>query len=173
MAWALLIPFRNLYLSPSKLAARLELKPDHTVLELGCGPGYFSPSIAKRITDGKLFLMDIQPEMIEKARRRLERKHIVNVELSVCDGTALPYPDGMFDRIFLVTVLGEISHRSQYAREMFRVLRPGGIVSVSEQGGDPDCLSVEDVQNILRPAGFVLDRIYGRGRTYTANFRKI
>ncbi len=39
MAWMLLLPFRNLYLSPSMLAKRVQLKGDSVVLELGCGPG--------------------------------------------------------------------------------------------------------------------------------------
>ena len=44
------------------------------VLEVGPGPGYFSPHIAKIINQGKLHLMDIQAEMLEHAKRRLDKK---------------------------------------------------------------------------------------------------
>lgn len=172
LAWALLLPFRDLYLSPKVLAERLGLQENWRVLELGCGPGYFSPFIAKRLARGRLYLTDIQPEMVAKASRRLRRKGIHNAEVAHCDGKRLPYADGMFDAIYLVTVLGEVADQSLCAREMFRVLRPGGLVSVSEQGGDPDRMTLEEVEAVLSPAGFVLGRVYGKARTYTANFVK-
>ncbi|TGK80516.1 methyltransferase domain-containing protein [Leptospira montravelensis] len=173
MAWMLLLPFRNLYLSPAKLANRLDLKDDSIVLELGCGPGYFSPFIAKRIPKGKLYLADIQPEMLEKARSRMNRKGIKNVELSLTEKDSLPFPDNHFDKIYLVTVLGEISDPNSYAKEMFRVLKTNAIVSISEQAGDPDSLSLANVEKILLPTGLRLNRVFGKGRTYTANFIKI
>ena len=172
LAWILLLPLRNLYLSPRTLAERLELEPEFQVLEIGCGPGYFSPCIAKKLPYGKLFLTDIQPEMIQKSEKRLKNRQIRNVDLRISDGTALPYKDSSFDRIFLVTVLGEISNATLAAKEMFRVLRPGGKVSISEQAGDPDSLTLEEVAGVLCPAGFTLDRVYGRKRTFTVNFIK-
>ncbi|MDG6224060.1 MAG: class I SAM-dependent methyltransferase [Candidatus Thermoplasmatota archaeon] len=167
-AWALLLPFRDLYISPGKLAKRLGLREDSIVLEIGCGPGYFSPHIARRIPKGKLYLTDVQPEMIEKARKRL--KHIENVDVRVCSGSELPYEDDMFDVIYLVTVLGEIDKKHLYVREMKRILRPGGIVSISEQRGDPDSMALEDVKLLFEPEGFSLKEFFGKGRTYTANF---
>jgi len=172
LAWVLLLPFRNLYLSPKKLIRRLELKDDFRVLELGPGPGYFSPRVARAIPKGKLYLADIQAEMLEKAARRLRKRKAVNFETVRLDGTSLPFANDFFDVIYLVTVLGEISEQETYAREMHRILKPGGIVSISEQAGDPDSLPLEGVQKLLEPAGFALDKVFGKGRTYTANFRK-
>lgn len=171
-AWALLLPLRNLWLSPKTLVNRLGLKENYNVLEIGCGPGYFSPAVARSIPQGILYMTDIQPEMVELAQKRLAQKGITNVRLQTCDGTVLDYPDSTFDVIFLITVLGEISEPSLYAQEMARILKPGGIVSVSEQGGDPDSLSVPEIESILKPAGFVADRVFGSGRTFTANFKK-
>ncbi|TGM72545.1 methyltransferase domain-containing protein [Leptospira mtsangambouensis] len=173
MAWMLLLPFRNLYLSPAKLASRLGLKDDSIVLELGCGPGYFSPFIAKKIPKGKLYLADIQPEMLQKAQKRVNQKGIKNVELFLTEKESLPFPNNHFDVIYLVTVLGEISEPNTYANEMFRVLKPNGIVSISEQAGDPDSLSLSNVEKVLSPAGFRLKEVFGKARTFTANFIKI
>ena len=172
LAWLLLLPLRNLYLSPRTLVRRLNLKADSVVLELGCGPGYFSPTVARAVPQGTLHLTDIQPEMLERARRRLQKKGVTNVELRLCPGNVLPYDDAMVDVIFLVTVLGEISEQELYVQEMARVLRPGGTLSVSEQGGDPDSMSVAEIEALLRPAGFVPGEVFGRGRTFTANFKK-
>lgn len=172
MAWTLLLPLRNLYLSPKKLIERLAVRPDSVLLEIGCGPGYFSPAVAKAASKGRLYLTDIQPEMIAKAAKRLMKKGVTNVELTVCEGSTLPYADSMFDGIYLITVLGEVAEQGAYAQEMFRILKPGGIVSITEQGGDPDALSLDEVKSILEPAGFVFEQRFGKERTYTANFKK-
>lgn len=172
LAWVLLLPFRNIYLSPQKLINRMGLREDSVVLELGCGPGYFSPYVARSIPKGKLYLADIQQEMLDKAALRLNKKHVSNVDLIRCDGKSLPFKDNFFDFIYLVTVLGEISDPKAYAKDMFRILKPGGVLSISEQAGDPDSLPLKDVQTLLEPAGFTLERFFGKGRTYTANFRK-
>ncbi len=63
-AFTLLIPIRNIILSPKKLIRRLDLKKDYNVMEVGSGPGYFSTKIANVIPNGKLFLTDIQEEML-------------------------------------------------------------------------------------------------------------
>jgi len=79
-AFLLLIPFRNIFLSPKKLIQRLELQKNSIVLEIGPGPGYFSVPIAKHISEGKLYLADIQQEMLDLAKRRLFKKKITNVD---------------------------------------------------------------------------------------------
>jgi len=63
----LLNPLRSLILTPEKLVARLDLSPDFRVLELGPGPGYFSPTVARSVPEGKLVLVDVQQEMIGSA----------------------------------------------------------------------------------------------------------
>ena len=110
-AFTLLLSVRNIFISPSKLIRRLEIKENSVVLELGPGPGYFSAKVAKAIPHGKLFLADIQQEMLNYARKRLTRKNINNVEYHLCDGTNLPFNDNQFDVIFMVTVLGEIENK--------------------------------------------------------------
>lgn len=172
-SWLLLLPFRNLYLSPAKLANRLSLKKDSVVLEMGCGPGYFSPEIARRIPEGKLLVSDIQPEMLEKAKRRIQSKGITNVEYHPASENGLPVKSEFVDIIFLVTVLGEIEKRELFLNEMYRVLKVGGIISISEQRGDPDSLTLEEVKSILAPYGFHIEKSFGNQRTFTANFKKL
>jgi tRNA A58 N-methylase Trm61 len=72
-AFLLLIPLRSLLLTPRKLVARLHLTETSRVLELGRGPGFFSVGVARNVPRGHLCLVDLQREMLEKARRRLRR----------------------------------------------------------------------------------------------------
>lgn len=167
----LLNPFRKLILSPSKLASRLSLDPSANVLELGCGPGYYSPEIARKIPDGKLTLTDIQQEMLDMAKNRMESFGISNVTYIRADAAALPLENDTFDVLFLVAMLGEVPDRRKCIRELHRVLRPGGLLSVSEQAYDPHFINISEMKSLIGKA-FRFERSFGTSRNYTANFRK-
>ncbi|HZK57342.1 MAG TPA: class I SAM-dependent methyltransferase [Clostridia bacterium] len=172
LAFTLLIPLRNIFLSPRKLIQRLELKEDYNILEIGPGPGYFSSSIAKAIPRGKLVLADIQQEMLDYAWRRLIRKKIYNVEFHLCNGLDFPFENNRLDIIYMVTVLGEIENKKEYAREFFRLLRPGGILSISEQIGDADKMSIDEIKGLFYNFGFEVDRFYGTKNNFTINLQR-
>ena len=78
----------------------------------------------------------------------------------------------MFDVIFMVTVLGEIENKEVYLKEFRRILKSNGIVSVSEQAGDPDKMEITDIECLFNDSGFKTDRIFGTKRNFTINFRK-
>lgn len=172
MAFTLLFPLRNIFLSPRQLIKRLEIKPDSQVLEVGPGPGYFSLKVASFLTAGKLVIADIQKEMLDMAEKRLAKKGLTNVEYYLCDGYNFNIPDNSFDAIFLITVIGEVENKEQYIKEFSRLIRPGGILSISEQRGDPDKLSIAEVRNLISSSDFSFYRLYGKEGNYTINFIK-
>lgn len=172
-AFTLLFPLRNFILSPKKLISRLPLARNSTVLEVGPGPGYFSTYVALAIPEGKLVLADIQQEMLDKARRRLEKRGISNVQYHKCDGKCFPFESSTFDVIFLVAVIGEVMNRKSYVRDFLRMLIPGGIVSISELWGDSDHMSIEETVALFEGLGFKLDSQYGSKSNFTLNFRKL
>jgi ubiquinone/menaquinone biosynthesis C-methylase UbiE len=172
-AFTLLIPLRNIFLSPKKLIERLELNEDHTVLEIGPGPGYFSFNVARKLKKGKLVLTDIQKEMLDYSKKRLDKKGIKNVEYKICDGNKLDFNDGSFDRVFMVTVIGEVEHKELYIKEIHRILKKGGLLSISELAGDPDKMSVKEVEELVMICNFKLKNQYGNDKNYTVNFEKI
>jgi ubiquinone/menaquinone biosynthesis C-methylase UbiE len=171
-AFLLTSRLRRLVLAPEKLVARLELRDSAQVLELGPGPGYFSPHVARRLPQGYLLLLDVQREMLAKARRTLAQAGVGNVGYAQGDGSALPVRDAAFDVAFLVAVLGEVRDPGACLREIYRALRAGGLLSITELPGDPDHMRLSEVRALAEPAGFRFEKTYGRGRNYTANFRK-
>ena len=172
MAFTLLLPFRKIIFSPKKLIQRLELKSDMRVLEVGSGPGYFSVYVAKNLQKGILVLADIQKEMLSKARKRLVRKKIFNTEYYLCDGYSFNFTDNSFDRIFLVTVIGEVENKKLYFQEFYRILKPEGILSISELAGDPDKMKPEEIRSLAEGVGFSFYKFYGNKKNYTINFLK-
>jgi uncharacterized protein len=172
LAFLLEFSLRRFILSPERLADRLELKEASRVLELGPGPGYFSRAVARRIPRGYLMLVDLQLEMLQKVRGKLTRAALRNVGFAQANGTALPLPSGAWDCVFLVAVLGEVSDPRSCLREILRLLRPGGLLSLTEQPGDPDFIALPDARKLVEGVGFRFEKVYGGGKNYTASFRK-
>ena len=171
-AFVLLLPFRKFFHPPKRLIERLEINRRSAVLEIGPGPGFFSVEVARFLTDGKLVLADIQQDMLDYAKKRLMKRRMTNVEYYLCHGEEFDLPDAIFDAVFMVMVLGEVPNKEAYLRECFRMLKPGGMLSISEHDGDPDILLTEEVRSLVESAGFVLHRIYGKERNFTINFKK-
>ncbi len=94
------------------------------MLELGPGPGYFSPEVARSIPEGRLVLVDIHQEMLNMARKRLEKKGISNVQYVKGYAHSLPADTGSYDVVFLACVLGGVPDKSGCLREVYRVWRP-------------------------------------------------
>ena len=173
LAPRLLNPIRGILLSPRGLVRRLELKPDFSVLELGPGPGYFSPAVAQAVPQGKLVLVDVQQEMLDMAKKRLDSKGVINVEYRQGDALSLPAETGSFDVAFLVSVLGEVPDRSACLLEVSRVLRSGGLLSVTEfKLWDPDFIPLPELKSSVEAAGFRYYSRHGRLFHYTLGFRK-
>ncbi|WP_066912965.1 class I SAM-dependent methyltransferase [Millisia brevis] len=155
LAFLLNNPIRITVARPARFIARLDLTGSERVLEVGPGDGYYSAEIAKRLPDGRLELFDVQPQMIDKARRKLERRKLRNIGYRSGDaGAGLPYPDGAFDVAFLALTIGEIPDKAAAVRELARVLRPGGALVFLESFPDPDRLSTPELRDLVNGAQF-------------------
>ena len=163
-------PVRRWYTRP--VLDRLGIQPGETVLEVGPGPGAFTVDAARRTgPGGKVLAVDIQPKMIAKLERRLREAGVTNVETRVASAYDLPVEDGTVDRAFLVTVLPEIPDPVRALREIRRVLRPGGRLSVTEEFTDPDYPLPRTTIRWAEAAGFQLEERYGNFWIYTLYFR--
>jgi SAM-dependent methyltransferase len=155
-ARSLLNPLRRLIISPSAMVEFLRLSGHERLLEIGCGPGYFSTTLAGALSSGELILFDLQLEMLQMAVARLPAP---SMALAVNgDALALPFADEAFDVVLMVTVLGEIPDAAASLRQIRRVLRSTGRVVIVEQRGDADYLSPADVATLAGSASFAVSR---------------
>jgi SAM-dependent methyltransferase len=149
----LLNPLRYLIAPPDRIVRRLRLLSTDRVLEVGCGPGFFSPSVAKRLHAGQLTLLDAQAPMLAMAAHRLTKYGLANFTCVLGIAEDLPFADAAFDVVFMVTVLGEVADQAAAIKEVARVLRPGGHFSSTEAVGDPDRVDREDLDALAAGAG--------------------
>jgi uncharacterized protein len=154
LAFVLLLPIRRFVLSPDELVQHLQLRPAFRVLEVGPGPGFFSVAVARSLSQGRLELVDIQREMLQKARRRLRRARVANVGYTQASAAWLPFSPATFDVVFLVAVLGEVPDPKECLHAISRTLRRGGLLSITELAGDPDALREDQLANLAQGAGF-------------------
>ena len=149
----LLHPLRRWIAPPGRTADRLELSAGMKVLEAGCGPGWFSPELAARLPGGGLTLLDAQAGMLDLARARLRRAGAASFTAVQGLAEGLPFQDAVFDRILMVTVLGETPDPTAGMREAARVLKPGGWVCLVEAAGDPDRIRRDEADALAGAAG--------------------
>ena len=168
--------YRRWLQPPDKMIERSGIKPGMAVLDLGCGSGAFTPFVARVVGEpGKLYAVDIQPAMLKQLERKLakaENQDIKNIELKQASAYQLPFEDGALDLVYMVTVLQEIPDRAKALEEIRRVLKPEGILAVTEFLPDPDYPLRSTTIRICQREGFVLDDNLGNLWNYTVRFRK-
>lgn len=161
---------------PAKVIERSGIKHGMTLLELGCGSGAFTTFAAKAVGEqGKVYAVDIQPEMLKQLERKLarpENRDLTNIELIQASAYELPFDENSLDLAFLVTVLHEIPDRDRALREIKRVLKPDGILAVTEFLPDTDYPLASTVIKRCQCEGFVLEDRQGNLLNYTVRFKK-
>jgi len=118
------------------MVSRLGLKPDSSVLEIGCGTGRDSFHIASQLPQGQLFCQDISANMLTRCRERMKGL-TARVELSLANASYLPFAENSFDAVFQFGGVGEFGDIGRFFREVARVTRPGGRVVVGDESMPP------------------------------------
>ena len=149
------------------------LRPGQRVLEIGPGPGrLLIPAAHRVLPGGEVAGLDIQPGMIERLKARAARAGITNLMTVLGDAAQPHFAPQTFDLVCLATVLGEIPNRQAALRQAYAVLKPKGVLSITEVFPDPHYQSVATVRRLAEASGFRLRRIHGPWYRFTANFVK-
>ena len=162
--------------TPEQILDRAGIDPGMQVLEIGPGPGFMTVPLARRVSTlegGSVTCVELQPEMIARLAERLQAAAVPHVEVLQGDGRRLPLPESRFDAVLLMDVVGETPDELALFRECARVLKPGGVLAVTEQLMDPD-FRLPRTMRILASKANLLDAgsIGWPWWTYTVRFRK-
>jgi ubiquinone/menaquinone biosynthesis C-methylase UbiE len=171
-----LVELDNPFARTNRAAAiveHLDLSPGMTVLDLGCGPGRVAVPVAGSVgPQGRVIAMDIQARMISRAQEKAQEAGLTNIDFLHAGSGENQLGRERFDRVLLVTVLGEIPDRETALQEIFASLKAGGILSVTEIIFDPHFQSRNTVSRLALEVGFSEKEYFGSRLAYTLNLEK-
>lgn len=155
-------PERDAWQKPHEVIQALALKPDAVVADIGAGTGYFSVRFARMLPQGRVYGVDIEPDMVKYLADRAKREGLTNVT-AVAGKPGDPRLPGKADLVLLVDVYHHVENRERYFRDLLKSLKPGGRVAVIDfrmdsPVGPPKRARVapEAVKSELKRAGYAL-----------------
>lgn len=140
--------------NPTALAS---LKEGETVLDLGSGGGLDCFLASKQVGEtGYVIGVDMTPEMVRLARKNAQESGVTNVEFRLGEIEHLPVEDSSMDVIISNCVINLSPDKKQVFKEAFRVLKPGGRLSIT------DVVAIKQIpQNIKQDLGLIAGCIGG------------
>jgi cyclopropane fatty-acyl-phospholipid synthase-like methyltransferase len=158
-------PARDAYQKPDEVLKALALRPGEVVADVGAGSGYFAVRFAGAVGEsGRVYAVDISPDMVRHLNRRLRDAGIRNVVTILSDPDDPLLPDASVDRFVIVDTWHHVDDKEKYLGLMKRMLKPGGqVVHIDFQKrdlpvGPPIEMKIarEDLVKDMEAAGFRL-----------------
>lgn len=127
------------------------LRTGMNLLDCGCGPGTITVGLAQAVSPGHVTGIDFEESQLKRARENAAQLSLTNVTFEQGSVYRLPYDDNQFDVVFCHAVLEHIHDPLAVVKEMYRVLKPGGLVGIRS----PDMGAT-----LYAPSDEVMDRAY-------------
>lgn len=159
-------PEREIEENSTLLIKNLNLKPGMQVADIGAGSGYYSRLMAKRIGNGKVYAVDIEPEMIAFLKEKNKEEKISNIATVLCKEQTVSLPKESMDMMLLVDVYHEFSFPYEMALSMYKSLKPTGKLVLVEFRAEDDAVPIKPIHKMseaqavkeLKAAGFKLEK---------------
>jgi ubiquinone/menaquinone biosynthesis C-methylase UbiE len=143
------------------------------VLDMGCGVGRLTVPAAQRVgATGAVVAIDIQTEMLQRARARAEAAELTNTRFVHAGAGEVKLECNRFDWVLLVTVLGETVDREAALVMIAAALKPGGMLLVMEILIDPHYQTRRTVRKPANRAGLRVQRCWGNLLLFSMAFVK-
>jgi ubiquinone/menaquinone biosynthesis C-methylase UbiE len=124
--------FRDFFSPPKNTLKEVKITPGFQVLDFGCGPGSYVVPLTELVgKSGKVYALDASHLAVKSVKNLIIKKHLTNIETIQSDcKTGLPA--NSVDAILLYDIFHELKHPNDVLKELHRVLKGHGILSVSD-----------------------------------------
>lgn len=165
------------------------IKEGDTLLDFGCGEGHYTIPSAKLVGEkGKVYALDEDGEVLDKLMKIAKLESLENIEpIKTSVELKIPMEDESVDVVLLYDVLHYMDERRKIIDDVYRVMKPGGLLSVYPKHHSSDSplrglanLTIKDIIKEIEEAGFGFEKRYFKrlvhddnyDRGYILNFRK-
>ena len=150
----------------SLLLKNLAVKPGMVIADIGAGSGYHSALLSKMVGSGKVFAVDVEPEMIAYLNERINQEKLSRIVPVLSTEQKLYLPENTIDMMLLVDVYHEFSYPYEMALSMLAALKPGGKLVLVEFRSEDPTVPIKTIHKMsetqaikeFKAAGFIFDK---------------
>lgn len=136
--------------APDQAVEAMQLASDAVVADIGAGTGYFTFRIAEKIPAGQVYAVDIQSEMLDIIRKRMQRRSMENVIPLQGEIDDPKLPSAAIDAVLLVDAYHEFAYPYEMMHGIVRSLRPGGKVFLIEYRGEDSRIPIKRLHKMTQ-----------------------
>ena len=159
-------PERQFEENSALLLKNLNLKSGMHVADIGAGSGYYTSLIAKRIGNGKVYAVDVEPQMILFLNERIKEEKLSNVITVLGSEKSTALPSSSIDMMLLVDVYHEFSFPYEMGQSMYNALKPEGHLVLVEFRSEDETVPIKTIHKMseaqsvkeLKAVGFRLEK---------------
>jgi ubiquinone/menaquinone biosynthesis C-methylase UbiE len=157
---------REMEENTSLLLKNLAVKPGMVVADIGAGSGYHSALLSKMVGTGKVFAVDVEPEMIAYLNARITQEKLSRIVPVLSTEQKVSLPENTIDMMLLVDVYHEFSFPYEMALSMRAALKPGGKLVLVEFRAEDPTVPIKTIHKMseaqaikeFKAAGFAFDK---------------
>ena len=150
----------------SLLLKNLAVKPGMFIADIGAGSGYHSALLSKMVGSGKVFAVDVEPEMIAYLNERIKKEKLSRIVPVLSTEQKVSLPENTIDMMLLVDVYHEFSYPYEMALSMRSALKPGGKLVLVEFRSEDSTVPIKTIHKMseaqaikeFKAAGFRFDK---------------
>ncbi len=157
---------REMEENTSQLLKNLAIKPGMVIADIGAGSGYHSTLMSKMVGNGKVYAVDVEPEMIAYLNDRITLEGTKNIVPVLSTEQSISLPGNAIDMMLLVDVYHEFSYPYEMAVSMLNALKPGGKLVLVEFRSEDPMVPIKTIHKMseaqavkeLKAAGFIFEK---------------
>ena len=159
-------PEREKEENTSVLLKNMQIQPTDVIADIGAGSGYHVFKMAKMATEGEIYAVDIQDEMLEAIRQKKEKENLSNITTIKGSAKSVNLPENTVDKVLMVDVYHEFDFPVEMLGSIKKALHPDGKIYLIEYRGEDADVPIKRIHKMtesqavkeMKAAGFKLER---------------